>query len=1025
MNAETYVSLISSPSRCEEWLRGLGVRDVQQGSKAIARIAELSLPQDLIALLIGCLDSSLKTLFNPDQALEMLAQFLAACRSPISVCSMFERDDAALPILLKLFVSGRGMADSLISDPESFDLIRMSGGKPVDRSEMVGEITSEILSFSSRQAIQLALRRFKQREILRIAFGEIHCQHSLETVTEQLSYLADAICEAGLIAAKSIVQEKRGLPRRFDNQIANVAIVGLGRLGGSDLDYSNQIDLLFLYDSDGKSDGRKVISNSEYFELVAAEFLQLMNEPTSSTPTYDINLSYRPNSTNASRVSTVDQALLYFRIRGRTWERQTYVRARHVAGDVKVGDDFVSQIRQWVFRRYLNRADLAEMRSLKRRIHAGMVENLPRSVRDRAAEIESVVTFLQILNGGNRDRLQDPNILQSIANLTDEGCVLPAEREILEESYRFFREIELRHQLMFEHNQTSHSSMPENMELLSRASGFVDIPGNSAVDQFEEAIASRSQKNQQIVNRLMEDAFANDTESTQEEDLVLDPKPSSEFIEQTLKRYGFCDAQKSYENLIDLATEHIPFLSTRRCRAFLSEISADLLTAVGDAPDPDETINNLARVSDSLGGKGVLWELFSFSPATLHLYVKLCAGSPYLSSILTSYPGMLDDLMDSLIRNQLPDQSKLRRMLADLNRTPDSAEANLHNFKSSQHLTAGVRDILGKGDITESMRFLSDVAECCLESLIQTTFDQLCEKYGNPQSADGINAELVVLALGKLGAREPNYHSNFDLLFVYDDDGNTKHRSSRTKKTTSNQHFFSELAQRVLKQTNHIGRFGRLFEVDACSNLIGHSGLLAIPMKRLVQWLQDSRTTISSRQLLTRARPIFGSQRFRTQASETFREALLCRRLTKEEVHAIFDDRIKREQNATPQNLKRGPGGTLDIEYLVETLHLTHGTFQSPQFSTGTVESLQYFGQAGILPESQVGRIVENYQFLRHVEARLRLMNTAARHDLPVASEQLHKLAYLLNTDSDEVCRECSTRMKENRSLFIQIVSPT
>ena len=300
-----------------------------------------------------------------------------------------------------------------------------------------------------------------------------------------------------------------------------------------------------------------------------------------------------------------------------------------------------------------------------------------------------------------------------------------------------------------------------------------------ALDEFKRDLRENTKLNRRILDHLLHDAFGEDPAAAPETDLVLDPSPSPETVERCLGRYGFRDVASAYDNLMALATERVSFLSTRRCRHFLASIAPHLLQAVAETPDPDLTLVNLSKVSDSLGGKGVLWELFSFNPPSLRLYVRLCASSPYLSGILTSNPGMIDELMDSLVLDKLPTYESLNATLQDLCRGAEDIDPILHSFKSFQHLRVGVRDILGKEDLRDTHQALSDIAEVCLQQIAVREYKSLVEKYGRPckkgEQEDKAECGWVIVALGKLGGREPNYHSDLDVVFLFDADGQTEH----------------------------------------------------------------------------------------------------------------------------------------------------------------------------------------------------------------------------------------------------------
>ena len=248
-----------------------------------------------------------------------------------------------------------------------------------------------------------------------------------------------------------------------------------------------------------------------------------------------------------------------------------------------------------------------------------------------------------------------------------------------------------------------------------------------ALESFLADYREKTSFNRKILDHLLHDAFSDDEQTGAEADLVLDPDPQPELIEAVLSKYHFRDVKQAYKNLMALSEEKIRFLSTRRCRHFLAAIAAQLLEEVGATADPDAALVNLDQVSDSLGGKGVLWELFSFNPPSLRLYVELCAYSPHLSGILTSNPGMLDGLMDSLVLDRLPSREGLQETLKELCWAAEDIEPILHSFKNDQQLRVGVRDLLGKEDIQATTGVLSDIAEVCLA---QIAADRVPEAHG-------------------------------------------------------------------------------------------------------------------------------------------------------------------------------------------------------------------------------------------------------------------------------------------------------
>ena len=454
-------------------------------------------------------------------------------------------------------------------------------------------------------------------------------------------------------------------------------------------------------------------------------------------------------------------------------------------------------------------------------------------------------------------------------------------------------------------------------------------PGQTALAAFEADYKNKTELNRKILDHLLHDAFSDDAQTEPESDLVLDPEPPVERIAEMLGRYRFRDVPQAYKNLMELATEKIRFLSTRRCRHFLAAIVPQLLEAIAATPDPDSTLVNLSKVSDSLGGKGVLWELFSFNPPTLRLYVELCSSSQYLSGILTSNPGMLDELMDGLVLDRLPDLAFLDATLTELCRGAENLDPILHSFKNAQQLRVGVRDILGKERIEAISGALSDIAQACLERITQEEFARLAAKLGEPMvEVDGElrPCELITLAMGKFGGRELNYYSDLDLVFLYEADGMTVPTAPGQTGRRDDQPAFLQRAGAADHQGGHPARPLR----PAVSDRSRACGRPARAARWPFRWP-------SSAAILPKGRGSFGSGRRcakpgwclprwpppkrpggRSTRPPSGRPGNL-RTSTR-----CVEMRHRLEAAAPPGNLKRGPGGLVDIEFLVQVLQLKY-----------------------------------------------------------------------------------------------------
>ncbi len=1010
------------------WLESLALRNPRRGHANLVRIATRGVPLDLLGVICGQLAAELPRLSDPDMALNNLERFIDASRNPLVLATLFERDPEALPTLLQIFSTSQYLSDLLVRDNEAYDLLRMTEGVPVARDELVKELASEVAVLRDEVDVMRAIRRYKHRETLRIAYGDIVRKLSLEVVTRQISYLADAIVEAALRTAWRKHVALRGAPRTIEGQPARFVVLALGKLGGEELNYSSDIDLVFLYDEEGKTDGPRSQSNSEFFERLGRDLVRLLSESTALGSPYRVDMRLRPEGSQGPLTCTVSSALHYYDVYGRTWERQAYIKARPIAGALDLGREFLAQLQPWIYRRYLSLADITGIKALKRRIEKqhraqGNDRDL-KAGRGGIRDVEFVIQFLQLVNGGTLPEVRTGNTLEAIAKLEQNGCLTFQERTILEENYRLLRKIEHRLQIMFDLQTHILPSHRDEMRKMAIRLGYQTNSQRSALEAFESELNSKSELNRKILDHLLHDAFGDEAHTEPEVDLVNDPSPSPQRINEVLGKYGFRDVEAAYQNLMTLATERIRFLSTRRCRHFLAAIAPRLLPAIATTPDPDSTLVSLSRVSDSLGGKGVLWELFSFNPPSLSLYVRLCSASPYLSNILTSNPGMIDELMDSMLLQRLPTLDMLQATLAELCRGAEDMMPILHSFKNAQHLRVGVRDILGKDDIRQTHRALSDIAEACLKQITRSEYAKLVEKFGPPTIGAGLRAgqpsELVILALGKLGGQEPNYHSDLDLVFLYEADGMTApSRRALRQNPTTNQHFFSELGQRIIKVANHLGPYGKLFEIDPRLRPTGRSGSLAVPIDEFRRYFAEGSGQLWERQALCKARVIHGAPVAAKQVMEAVHEAAYGLPWKPEYSTQIRQMRLRLEETAQRRNLKRGPGGTVDVEFVVQMLQLKYGGRDPSVRVPGTLEALDALHAGGYVSDEDYRHYSQSYAQLRAVESRIRLLDAAGRHEMPEDERELRRLAYLLGeANPANLLQRTGEATRENRRRF-------
>lgn len=1009
--------ILTNPKDTRRWLLEIGTADGDRALANLKRIIGSGMTDLGVANLASQLKFHLPVVSDPDLAINNLERFIASVPDSESLGDLFIFDQRLVPSLLTIFSTSQYLSDILVRDHECFVAMQKNEGKLYALSSLKRDICEQVgLCHSTTDAMRV-LRQFKRTQMLRVGYGDLIDGHRIAQVTQQLSYVAIAICEAAYQFARRKLEQSWGRPLNPEGRPCEFVILALGKLGGTELNYSSDIDLMMIYDRDGETDARPSRSNREFFARLTRDFVKLINEITTLGAVYRVDLRLRPEGAKGAACLSKEAFLQYYDLQGRTWERQALIKAQPIAGDLLLGEELLKQLQNWVYQISMSRSDISGIRALKRKIERRTVRQGEETTnvktgRGGIRDIEFVIQFMQLLNGAAIKNLRTPNTLTAIGRLERAGCLTMAESTLLAQNYCWLRKLEHRLQIMYDLQTHTLPDSKRELEKIAVRMGYEPFFGATPLGQFRRYFAETTEVNRKILDHLLHGSFgphhyigkddpydAGDSDQPDdvplEVELVLEPDPPEEMIELALSPYGFSNVKNAHRILMDLAREKTQFLSPRRCKYFFASIAKPLLTEISQTPDPDATLISLSLVSDSLGGKGALWELFRFNAPTLALYVLLCSASDYLVNIFRSNPGMIDELMDALQLQQLPTRQQLESSLEELTAGAVDPDLILRSFKSTYHLRVGVRDILGYDDITETHQSLTDVAELCLKTVTEFRYQKLIQRYA-ANAAVTLSAQdvpFVILALGKLGGREPNYHSDLDVIFLYDV---SEDFEATLKHDTGSQFFFSELAAEITRSITQSTARGQLYELDSRLRPTGKSGSLAVSMDEFQRYFRTGKGQLWERQSLCKARVVFGGDAYAKKAMTLVEDALLMKPWDQSMAEEIKAMRLSIQKDASENNIKRGVGGTVDIEFAVQMLQLKHMHEAPSVWTPGTIDAIGRLLDAGKLSAPLGASLLRSYQFLRSIEARLRLMNVTARHDLPSQEKELFKLAYML-----------------------------
>lgn len=1017
MHLEQLRHSLDSLDKARTLLHTWSLRDHERGWVNLTHLAE-TVPLESLRELCQPMGRLLPRCPDPDMALNNLERFLANPDGAAQLPALLEGRARSLEILLHLFSTSQYFSDLLVLNPDFLDMLRVPLRRSPSPGELQEQLQAEVDGCFDDAAVVRSFRRFRQRQFLRIGANDIIRDRPLEEITRDISRVAETALQVALTTALRTMEQRYGQPHSARGAPARCSIIAFGKLGGEELNYSSDIDLMFVYDEEGTTRGKRInpVGNDEFFARVVSEVVRLLSAHTDRGQAYRIDLRLRPEGQRGPLARSLTSTLSYYDTLGRTWERQALIKSRPVAGDADLGKEFARAIEPYVYRKYLSFAEINGIKALKRRIEhkaglAGVSETEVKTGHGGIRDVEFAIQFLQLLNGGDLPEVRQRNTLAAMQALERAGCLTVQEYHILDDAYRFLRKTEHRLQLLFDLQTHRLPSGDDERRKLARRMGYdaADDPLDAFLHDFRE----KTNLTRKILDHLLHDTFAEELHDAEpESDLLLDPQPDSETIRTVLGRYPFRDIHSAYHNLTQLAAETVPFLPSRRCRHFLASIAPQLLRALAETPDPDMALVNLEKVTASLGAKCVLWELFHFNPPSLRLYVELCANSQFLTEILINNPGMSDELLDSLVLNQPRTAEELRAELAELCRGAADVDPILHSFQDNELLRIGVRDILGKDSIQNTTAFLSDLAETILQRIAQLQEAPLTQRFGVPYLAPPVSplfeggvSRYALLALGKLGGRELTYHSDLDLILVYEGDGRTGPPPGTNRfakfQETDNFHYFTELAQRIIKATSFHGPRGRLYQVDMRLRPTGKSGSLVIPLAEFRRYYEQYAAQLWERQTLTRARIVFGDAAFSRDVMQVVRQGAFGLAWQPEIADEMRAMRERLEESRSDRDLKRGFGGIVDVEFIVQLFQLKFGAIQPSLQTTNVWEALDALRAVDLLDAEDHARLREGYSFLRFVQSRLRIVHNRSLDEVPDEPAGLEKLARRLGYENE------------------------
>lgn len=836
-------------------------------------------------------------------------------------------------------------ASALIQASRSLgEFLERDGGARalLDAERPLPEATGYAEAFRSAAAQGMAeIRLEKRRRLLEIAARDLAGEIDVPEVGRALADLAAASIQATLEVADAA---------------EDILVIGMGKLGGRELNYSSDIDLVFVAPDD-----------IDVAKKAAEKLVAELGAVTPQGQAYRIDLNLRPEGRSGALVRSLDATLEYYRRWAHTWEFQALIKARPIAGSDATGAQLMREMQSLVFVERLSAEAVADIRKMKERVELHAQRSARREPADDDVklgpggirDIEFSIQLLQLVHGGGDKSVRSGNSLDALGALVDGGYVADDDGAGLSTAYRWLRNVEHRLQLWQERQVHHLPRDPESRTRIAHAMGFKDTPSASALTRFEDRHAAVLRDVRSRFERLF---YRPMIES------LSDPaagRLSEEALKERLVILGFRHVERSARTLHGLVS------GTSRLTKLFRVLTPPLLRHLSATPLPDEGLFGFLTLGEAVESRLDTLAGFRDNPPGLEFLARVLGSGRLVSEILAHVPEELATIADPRGPGPPKERSRLaREAVASLEwRDKDRRLDGLRRFKRREMLNIALADLAGEADIESVGVGLSDLADACLGAALHQEGD----------------IPFAVIAMGKLGGRELNYSSDIDVMFVHEMVPGEAER----------------VAERLMKAIGEVTPEGQAFRIDAALRPEGKSGPLVRTIDSFKEYYERWSETWEH-QALIKARVAAGNESVGARLVEITRPLAFPKELGSQALAQIRHLKARMERERIPRNvaprrhLKLGPGGASDVEFSVQVLQLRHAHGDTALQGGGTLEVLRAATAARVISESDAAHLADAYRFIARARNRLFFLSGRPVDVLPTKPEELEALGIAL-----------------------------
>ncbi|MFQ5458278.1 MAG: bifunctional [glutamate--ammonia ligase]-adenylyl-L-tyrosine phosphorylase/[glutamate--ammonia-ligase] adenylyltransferase, partial [Myxococcota bacterium] len=963
-----------------------GFERPEEAARHLLQLSELEAFRDRAEAVIA----SAIAAADPGAALLGLLRYAEACGEKQGHPFGFE--SAKLDLLAPVLGASGFLTNYLTMNPGALDALADSPWLAREKTEeaLRGEFDNAE-GADSFELLQRVLRRVRAAEMLRIATRDLTGRADVETVMRELSLLAECALDVAAAGCEAQLRRRYGVPRveTVGGEIleGEFAVIGLGKLGARELNFSSDVDLIYVYSSSrgqtaGGEDG-ETLGLHAYYVRLSEMVTRAIGELTQDGLVFRVDLNLRPDGSRGQLANSLMASEVYYASWGETWERSALLRARPVAGNRRLGGEFLRMIAPIIYRKTLDMGTLEDMRQMKRRIDAES-----RRITEGAwnvklgkggiREIEFLVSALQLVHAGRNRTLQISDTLLCLDRLQEAGLLEPEEAAGLAEAYRFFRALE--HRLQMAEDRQTHllPARQEDRDRVVRAMGFAAEGCRADHDGFVEVLGGHRRRVSDAFKRVL---ATREAEAPEEEidpavqaliDLDLPPEEET----SRLAALGFEDPENAAARLVWLRDPPSEAGLSVRSRRLLRGHAPVFLQEIVRSPDPDRALAHVERFFSSTQARYTLFTVLAAHRETFRVLIRLFGMSDYLSDDFIQHPELLDSLVLASYATVRKTRTEIEQELETALSDSPNLEAwldNMRRFKRGEILRIAFNDLSGTLTRSEVNEQLSSLADACLSVVLNMGRRELDARYGPPTDPEhpGEVARFALIGLGKLGGREIDYHSDLDIIFVFDPQGETA--GGPQGRAITNFEYFVKLAQRIIVNMTLRTAEGGFYEIDTRLRPSGNAGTLVTSLEGFERHHARS-AQIWERQALIRARFVAGDAELGARLEARARRFVYEEPWERKDRDEIARIRLRMEKEIAREkpgqyNVKTGRGGLVDVEFIAQALQLEHGRGKPGIQVQNTLAALAALREAGCIPPEEGSDLAEGYRFLRTLES--------------------------------------------------------